>query len=99
LREDADFDVDRPLIIGDQRLHCVEPAHADRGIDLQLGAHPRRAVQNAIDERALGSEPHILDRKARLHRRDLSHRADLAPDFRRTAVDDPGFVEMDMRLD
>ena len=36
LREDAHLDVDRPAVIGGQRLHGVEKAHADRRIDLDL---------------------------------------------------------------
>jgi len=96
LRED---DVDRPLIIGDQRLHPLEPAHADRRVDLDLGAHTRSAVKDALDQSMLGPASHVIDRKARLQRRDLPHRADVASGFGRTAIDDAGLVEMDVRLD
>ena len=54
LRKDADLDVDRPSVVGDQRLHALEAAHADAGIDLDLRAHARRAVHDALLQRVLG---------------------------------------------
>src|SRR5258708_21952120 len=39
LRKDADLDVDCPLVIGNQRLHAFEAAHANGGVDLSLRAH------------------------------------------------------------
>ena len=47
-------------------MHGVEPAHADCGIDFDLGAHPRGAVENALDEGALSSDADILCREAGL---------------------------------
>src|SRR5215471_20849819 len=80
-------------------MQGVEPAHSDRRINFDLGAHPRGAVEDALHEGALGSDAHILFREAGLQGRDLPHRADLAPGFWRTAVDDARLVEMDVRLD
>ena len=73
LREDADLDVDRPLVFVDQRQHAFEPAQADAGIDLELRAHVRRAVQDRLLERAHGAGVDIL-RRERLLR--LGHLAD-----------------------
>ena len=75
LRKHADLDVDRPLVVGDQRLHAFEAAHADAGIDLDLRAHAGGAVLDALLERALGARAHVLDRHARLERRDALDRA------------------------
>src|SRR5262249_23922595 len=64
-----------------------------------LRTHACRAVEDALDEGALGPGAHVFFGKAGLQRRDLSHRADLAPGLGRTAVDDARLVEMDVRLD
>ena len=88
MRKDTDLDVDCPTVVGNQRMHGVKPAHADRGIDLDLGAHLRGAVEDALDEGTLGPGAHILFREAWLQGGHLLHRADRAPRFRRTAVDD-----------
>ena len=48
LREDADLDVDRPLVLVDQRQHPFQAAQADAGIDLELRAHVRRAVEDGF---------------------------------------------------
>ena len=99
LRENADLDVDRPAVIGDQRLHGFEAAHSVAGIDLDLGAHARRPVEDALGQGALGAGAHILHREARLQRRDLSHRVDQAGRLGRRPIEDPRLVEMDVRLD
>src|SRR5262249_53710856 len=96
LRKYANFDIDRPIIVGDQRLDAFEAAHADAGIDLDLGAHAGRAMLDAVLERARGARAHILDRHALLERRDAFHRAQLFTLLRRAAVDDARFVEMDV---
>ena len=54
LRKDADLDIDRPFVVGDQRLHALEAAHADAGIDLDLRAHAGCAMLDAFLERARG---------------------------------------------
>ena len=99
LRKDADFDIDGPAVIGDQRLHPFEPAHSDGGVDFDLGAHPRRAVEDAFGQSTLRPGANILDGKAAFQRRDLLHRVDPAPGFGRRAVDDAGFIELDVSLD
>ena len=99
LRKHADLDIDRPLVVGDQRLHALEAAHADAGIDLDLRAHAGGAVLDAVLERVRGARAHILNRHALLQRRDALDRAELAALLRRAAVDDARLVEMDVRLD
>src|SRR5262245_3731594 len=99
LRKDADLDIDRPLVVGNQRLDAIEAAHADPGIDLDLRTHPSRAVLDALLDRTLGPRAHILDGHARLQRRHALHRAELATLLRRAALDDARLVEMDVCLD
>ena len=67
LREDAQLDVDRPLVFVDQRLHAVEAAHADAGIDLDMRAHARRAVLDAILQRLFGARVNVLGGEGLLH--------------------------------
>ena len=78
---------------------AFEPAQPDGGVDFELRAHPRRAVDDAFGQRRLGAAANVLDGKILFQRRDHLHRVDLAPVRRRNAVDDAGLVEMDMRLD
>ena len=99
LRKHADLDLDRPFVIGDQRLHALEAAHPDAGIDLDLRAHARRAMQDALLERGGRPRTHVLDRHVQLQRRHALHRAQGPPLLRRAAVDDTRLVEMDVRLD
>src|SRR5262249_59603539 len=54
LRKDANLDVDCPLVIGNQRLHPFEAAHANGGIDFDLRAHAGGTVLDAIVPGALG---------------------------------------------
>src|SRR5206468_10158497 len=66
LRKDADLDVDGPLVIGNQRLHPLEAAHANRGIDFDLRAHAGSTVLDAVLQGALSARVHVLDRHALL---------------------------------
>src|SRR5262249_17401800 len=99
LRKDADLDVDRPFVFVDQWPHAFEAAQPDAGIDLELGAHVGRAVEDAFLERALGALVDVLRRERLLGLRDFPDRflevalVDLA------ALEDGGLVEMNMRLD
>src|SRR5919108_1751909 len=64
LRKDTDLDVDCPLVIGNQRLHAFEAAHANGGIDFDLRAHAGSAVLDAVLQGALGARVYVLDRHA-----------------------------------
>jgi hypothetical protein len=99
LREHAHLDVDRPLVVLDQRRDGVEPAHADTRIHFDLGAHAGGAVQDAFLKGALGAHSGVFDRHAVLDRRDALDRAQRALVLRRAAVDDPRLVQVDVRFD
>ena len=88
-----------PAVVLDQLLHALETAQSDAGIDLDMRAHPRRAVRDGAFERLAGALVHILDRESMLDRGDPRDRTGVAPLFRRAAVDDPRLVEMDVGLD
>jgi len=64
-----------------------------------MGAHARRAVEDRLLQRRPGTGMDILDRHRVLDRGDARDRARVTPDLRRAAVDDAGFVEMDVGLD
>jgi hypothetical protein len=66
LWKNADLDVDCPLVIGNQRLHAFEAAHANGGIDFDLRAHAGGTVLDAVLQGALGARVHVLDRHALL---------------------------------
>ena len=99
LRHHAELDVDRPLVFVDQRLHALEPAHADQRIDLDMRAHARRAVLDAALQRLARAPRDVLDRHGVLHVGHALHRVVVAAVLRRAAIDDARLVEMDMRLD
>jgi len=44
LWEDAQIDVRLPSVVGGERADCLKAAQPDPGVDLDLGAHARRAV-------------------------------------------------------
>ena len=48
LQEDARLDVDRPRVVLAQLLDRVEADEADVGVDFDLSAHVRDAVQQAL---------------------------------------------------
>jgi len=63
LRKDADLDVDCPPVFFDQRPDPFETAQADAGIDFELRAHMRGAVQDRFLERAQPhAQPHAQPR-------------------------------------
>src|SRR5262249_2050475 len=68
-------------------------------VDLDLRAHARRAVLDALLQRPRRTRVNVLDGPRLLHRRNALDRIDLARLFGRTAVDDARLVEMDVRLD
>jgi hypothetical protein len=51
LRENAQREIDRPCIIAFQRLDRLETAQPDAGIDLHMGAHAGRALNDRPFER------------------------------------------------
>src|ERR1700730_14062197 len=99
LRKDAEFDVDRPFVLVDARLYSLEAAQSDPRIDFDMGAHSGRAVRNAFLERSAGPGADVLDREVSLHRGHPLDDMGLSLGFRFAAVDDAGFVEVDVGLD
>jgi hypothetical protein len=99
LREDADLDVDRPAVIVDQRLHTVKAAHADRRVDLDLGAHAGGAVDDAVVEGQCGALADVLDAEILFDLGDALHGVDATTGLGRQAVDQPRFVEMNVGFD
>ena len=69
------------------------------GIDLDMRAHARRAVLDAVLQRLARARVHVLDRHGVLDRRHALHGVRVAVGLRRAAVDDARLVEMDVRLD
>ena len=61
LREHAHLDVDRPGVVAPQRLDRLEAAHLHAAVQFQMRAHPRRAVLDALLQRAAGAFVHVLD--------------------------------------
>ncbi len=99
LRHHAELDVDRPLVLVDQRLHALDPAHPDQRIDLDMRAHARGAVLDAPFQRLARAFVHILDRHGVLHVGHALHGVVVASLFRRAAIDDARLVEVDVGLD
>ncbi len=69
------------------------------GIDFELSAHMRRAVEDRLLQRAAGATVDVLRREAALRLRDLRNRLVEIALFGAAAVEDRRLVEMDMRLD
>ena len=99
LREDANLEVDRPAIGVDQRQHALEAAHADAGIDLQMGAHVGRALCDAGVEHAACTRIYVLSREFPFDPRHLVDGLGEIASLRAAAVEDAGLVEMDVGLD
>ena len=98
LREHAHLHVDRPLVVARQRLDGLEPAHADAGVDFDLGAHARGAVQDAFLQRAFGALVRVFIGHRVFDRRHALDRGVGGAFLRGAAVDDPRLVYMDVGL-
>src|SRR6185437_10307714 len=93
------LDVDRPGIVMTQLLDRFEAAHLHTAIQLQMRAHSRCAMLDALLQCAAGTLIDVLDGKRLLDRGDALHRIGFTPLLRRAAVDDVGLVQVDVRLD
>ena len=99
LREHADLDVDRPLVVGDQRLHASKPRMPMPGSTstcVRMRVVPCTMHCSSVSR---GARVHVLDRHVLLERRDADHGAERGALLRRAAVDDARLVEMDVGLD
>ena len=99
LRKDADLKVDRPGIFLDQRQHALEAAQADAGIDFQMRAHMGRALQDRLLQRARRAGVDVLGREAGLGLGGFGDRFVKIALVRFDAIEDAGFVEMNVGLD
>ena len=99
LREDANFEIDRPGIIVFQLLDRIEAAQSDARIDLHMRAHARRALQDRLFERPLRTRINVLFGESALGRGDRGNgvieRAACGP----AAIENAGFIEMNMGFD
>src|SRR4029079_817043 len=99
LREDTDFEIDRPGIFLHERQHAFQTFEPDTGIHLELRTDVSRAVEDAALERALGALIDVFGGECLLCFRDFADRFVEIALHRVTAVEDAGLVEMKMRLD
>src|SRR5690606_38841755 len=90
--------VDRPGIVPLELTDRLEASQAGARIDIDMGAHPRRSLDDRLLERASAAGVDVLDREASLQVGDLPDRL-----FKRVGVtaplDQAGLVEMNMGLD
>ena len=99
LREHAELQVDRPGVFLDERQHAFEPAQADARIDLDMGAHMGGALQDRLLQRAHRAGVNVFRRERGLGLGGFSDRFVEVALIRLNAIEDAGFIEMNMRLD
>ena len=99
LREDANLQIDRPVILLKKRQHPFKPAQADAGIDFEMRAHMGGALQDRLFKRAHGTGMNILGREHGLRPRGFGDRLFDVALFRLHTIKDARFVEMDVGLD
>ena len=99
LREDADLEVDRPGIFLDERQDTFEAAQPDHRVHFQVGAHVRGALQDRLLEGAAGALVDVVRRESGLRLGHLADRLFKIAAIGGAAVENAGFIEVDMRLD
>ena len=99
MRENTNLDLDRPCEIALELTHGGESLQPDARVDLDVGAHAHRALKNGLFQRAAAALIDVVLAELTLGRRHLGDRlAERAlPQF--AAIENAGFVEMNMRLD
>lgn len=99
LREDAKRQIDRPGVIALEPLDRFEAAQTDARVDLDMGTHPRRAVDDGALEHLCAACIDIVDAEIPLHRRNgtdgITERAVDVP----AAFEQARLVEMDVGVD
>ena len=99
LREHADLEVERPGVIALEGAYGVEAVEADARVDLDMGAHARRALDDGFLQGALRARVDVGLGEGALGR---GHRFDRfleRPALAIAAVENAGLVEMDVGLD
>ena len=95
----ADLDIDQRGEVAYGAPNAFEPAQIDDRIELDMGAHPRRAFGDRALQHAPGAGVDILDGEAALHLARASNGIGEPPRLGSGAVEHAGFVEMDMAFD
>src|SRR5258705_11502474 len=99
LREDADRKIDRPGVVAPERLDRLKAAQSDARIDLDMGPHPRRAVNDGALEHAGAAGIDILHREVALHGGDGANGIIDAAVIMPAAAEQTGLVEVNVAVD
>ena len=99
LREHANFQVHRPGIVVGKLLHPLQPAQADAGIDLDVGADARGAPADAALQGAPAAVVDVLWREVPLGGGGQAHGLGDRSLRGRAAVQDAGLVQVQVGLD
>ncbi len=99
LRENAQFDVDRPGVIARELVDRFEPDHSNSRIKLDMGTHAHRALRDAAFQGPPAPRIDVFDGEAALGGRGFPDGFGDGAFLDAAAVEDAGLVEMDMRLD
>jgi hypothetical protein len=99
LGEDADFKVDGPLILLNQRMNPFKAAKPDTWIDLKLSAHVCRAIEDGALQRDFGALIDVFRREQLLLFGDLGNGLFEVTPFRAASPEDARLIEVDVGLD
>src|SRR6267142_7118755 len=99
LWEDADRKIDRPGVVAPERLDRLEATQPDARIDLDMGPHPRGAVNDGALEHAGAAGIDILHREVALHAGDGANGLIDAAVIMPAAAEQAGLVEVNVAVD
>ena len=99
LRKNTNLDVDRPAVFRLQPSNGVKAVQSDARVDLDMGAHAHGAVEDRFLQRAARTPINVVLVEMALGRRDFGNRLGKRALFRFTAIENAGFIEMNMCLD
>src|SRR6266478_296389 len=99
LREDADRKIDRPGVVALEHLDRLKAAQSDARIDLNMGPHPRGAVNDGALEHAGAAGIDVLDREVALDGGDGANGLIDAAVIMPAAAEQTGLVEVNVAVD
>ena len=99
LREHTDLNIDHRGEIADGAAHALEPSQIDDWVELDVSAHPRRALGDGASQHAARAGMDILDGETALHLARAADGVGQPAGLRRGAVEHARLVEMDMAFD
>ena len=99
LREDAELEVDRPAKLVDEREDTLDAGETDPRIDLDVGAHMRRPVEDRLLEGASRPVVDVLRSERLLRERHLLDCLCERSLVRAASVEETRLVEVDVSLD